>query len=38
MGLVAIAALAAMWRTRLRRRGARVAADEARMRPTPVVY
>jgi hypothetical protein len=38
VGVVALLALAAAWRTRLRRRGARIAADEARMEPTPVVY
>ena len=38
VGLMAVVALAAVWRRRLRRRGARIAADEARMEPRPVVY
>jgi hypothetical protein len=38
VGLMAVVALAAAWRRRLRGRGARIAADEARMEPRPVVY
>jgi hypothetical protein len=38
VGLAALLALAAARRARLRRRGARIAADEARMEPKPVVY
>ncbi len=37
-GALALLALAAAWRTRLRRRGTRIEADEARMEPIPVVY
>jgi hypothetical protein len=37
-GALALLALAAAWRTRLRRRGARIVTDEARMEPIPVVY
>jgi MYXO-CTERM domain-containing protein len=38
VGAVALLALAVAWRTRLRRRSARIQADEARMEPIPVVY
>jgi hypothetical protein len=38
IGVVVAVALTAAWQSRLRRRGAQVAADEARMEPTPVVY
>jgi hypothetical protein len=38
VGLAALLALAAAWRARFRRRGARIAAAEARMEPKPVVY
>lgn len=37
-GLVGCLAFAVVWATRLRRRSARIQADEARMKPTPVVY
>jgi hypothetical protein len=38
VGVLALLALTVAWRTRLRRRGARIQADEARMEPIPVVY
>ena len=42
LGIVALAAAGALmvaaWHGRHRRRGARIAADEARMEPDPVVY
>ncbi len=39
LGVAAIVALAvAVWRGRHRRRGLRIAAEEARMEPAPVVY
>ena len=39
IGMAAIVALGvAVWRGRHRRRGARIAAEEARMEPAPVVY
>jgi hypothetical protein len=39
LGVAVIVALAvAVWRGRHRRRGARIAAEEARMEPAPVVY
>ena len=39
IGLVAVAAaVTTAWRIGLRRRGARIAAAETRMEPTPVVY
>jgi MYXO-CTERM domain-containing protein len=38
VGTLALVALALAWRTRLRRRSARIQADEARMEPIPVVY
>jgi MYXO-CTERM domain-containing protein len=38
IGLLAAVALVAAWRTRRRRRGRRIAAAEARLEPTPVVY
>jgi hypothetical protein len=39
LGVAAIVALAvAVWRGRHRRKGARIAAEEARMEPSPAVY
>lgn len=40
IGLVVVvaAAVTTAWQIGLRRRGARIAAAEARMEPTPVVY
>jgi hypothetical protein len=39
LGLVAVAAaVTTAWRIGLRRRGAQIAAAEARMEPNPVVY
>jgi Family of unknown function (DUF6335) len=39
IGMAAIVVLAVgLWRGRHRRRGARIAAEEARMEPSPVVY